>query len=100
MSRYVRTPSKTFEFDGDTVTARFKPLTSLDLALVSEGSSKKDEVKHMGEILARCVVGISGLKDADGAEVPLDIVVSDAYFVQLAAEMFKALVEFSQPANP
>lgn len=100
MSRYVRNPAKTFTFDGDTITAHFKPLTALDLAQLSDSATRSDEVRLMGDVVERNVVSINGLNDADGNPIDVQTVARDAYFVQLAAEMFKALVELSQPGNP
>lgn len=100
MSRYVRNPSKTFEFDGDKVTAVFKPLSALDLAQMTDNSTRSDEVRVMGEVLSKNIQEVRGLLDADGSPIDVHTLATDAYFVGLAAEMFKALVEFSQPANP
>ncbi|CAB4165471.1 hypothetical protein UFOVP820_52 [uncultured Caudovirales phage] len=100
MSRYVRTPSKIFTFDGDTITVTLKPLTALDLAQMSDLSTRAEEVRLMGDVLERNVLSVSGLKDADGNSIDVPTLCREAYFVHLAADIFKSLVELSQPANP
>lgn len=100
MSRYVRNPTKTFEFDGDTVRAVLKPLSSLDLARLSGNETRADEVRVMSDILKSNVIELSGLCDAAGVTVGVETVADDAYFVALAADIFRTLVEISQPVNP
>lgn len=100
MSRYVRNPTRTFEFDGDSITAVLKPLSQLELASLGDAASRVDEVRTMGDVVERNVVSLSGIADADGKEIDVATIAREAYFVQLAADIFKALVEVSQPANP
>lgn len=100
MSRYVRNPTRKFTFDGDDVTVVLKPLSQIELASLGSAESRVDEVTVMGKIVEKNVVSIAGILDNEGKEVDVATVAHEAYFVQLAAEIFKALVEVSQPANP
>ena len=78
MSRYVRNPTKTFNFDGDEITVSFKPLTALDLAQLSDGATRSDEVRLMGSILEKTIVKIDGLIDAEGVQIDIQTVCHDA----------------------
>lgn len=103
MSRYVRSATETIEFDGDKVTVVIKPMTFVDCAKainVRTLSSPAEVSELIGELLPKYVSSISGLRDAAGAEIGIDIVASDMYFSKLAGLILGSCVKISVLRDP
>ena len=101
MSRYVAQTVKTFEFDGDTVTVVFKPLSYGDmLALRAIGHDEVKFFAEAGRILPAVVSSLSGLRDAAGNDVTLATVIEQGYFAALVGQIIAAMVSASVPGNP
>lgn len=104
MSRYVRSTTKTIEFDGDTVTVTLAPITQGDLLALraaSQGAEGTEQafVREAARIVPQ-YVQISGLRDVAGSEISISEVASQAYFVPLLVDLTTQLLGISVPSNP
>lgn len=120
MSRFLRfTPFET-TFDGEKVTARLKPLLTVDQFRINEsrvvakvGATTAESEKAaadsinaamriFAEILPHYVESFKGVITADGSAIDIDEVVNQSYFSMLVLEMGLALVATGQlkPEKP
>lgn len=88
MSNYRSTSTVIFHFDGDTVTAKLGRVSFEDALAMRDTDGK-----NAAEITRKYVKSISGLKDADGEDVPLEAVFTDFYFSPLVLEMTMKVLE-------
>jgi len=105
MSGY--TPSVKFEheFDGDIISYELTRLnrkemmilTSVMLKVSEDGTLEAAEAMScMIDMLPEHVSNFTGPKDSNGNAVPLDIVTTDSYFIELATTMGTNLMEASK----
>lgn len=116
MSKFLKTVSKTYTFQGDTITASFKRLTRAQMMAITPLSPKvigknEDgpiiEEQTTGQQVAFMEVTIGALKDnvvtfesgelVDENDQPMEFedIVEEAYFTQLVSEMTKDLLSES-----
>lgn len=108
MSRFTPTVCRTTEFQGDTVTVIFRRMQNKHVKIIApfmqgvdEGNASMRfsdlfEMISVGkEVFSECVVSISGLKDDQNNDVPLETVLTETYFMALVGWMFNTLAEIS-----
>lgn len=106
MSKFAKFHAFSFEFDGDTVTARLSPLAYPDmLRLQTEAVSENRAatfIEVARDVTPKYVAEFSGLTDSEGKALTYDNVVNEVYFADLLREVIGKLVEISQPpkSNP
>lgn len=109
MSNYIASELKTFEFQGDTITAEIESLENDDFAKLLPFFTTNDsgetilrfEDKEKFEAVAlkflgKYVKSFEGLKDRNGQPISLETVIKKTYFMQLTAEMMKELFILSK----
>lgn len=103
MSRYTPKVIYKTEFDGDKITVKFNQLNReafFKLApLASRVEENSTDANQAGELLDAAAevipeesVSINGLTDADGNELGWDTVISQTYFIGLAAELIAHMI--------
>jgi hypothetical protein len=99
MSSYVRETPFEIDFQGDKVTGVIKPLLAADLLVVTGADVNTDEDagQQLTRLVPAYVVNFVGPKALDGSAVTLEEVCSVAYFVGLAAQMGRKLLEAALP---
>lgn len=100
MSGYVRaTKLEGIEFEGEPVTGTLEQLSLPDLMKLesSEVTNDMDAAKVLASILPAYVKDFSGPKAADGSVVTIEEVCAKAYFLQLAMDIGKKLVQAARP---
>ena len=99
MSGYIKSKPFETQFDGDTVKARLKPLSFLDMVKVTEADRAKVLLVYQ-EILPQYVEDFTGLTDAGGNAISIQEVCTQAYFAQLASDLGSALIRAAVIDNP
>lgn len=100
MSRYVRaTKLEGVEFEGDPVTGSLDQLSLPDLLKLqgADVATDEDAAKVLAEIVPPYVKDFSGPKAADGSPVTIEEVCAKAYFMELAMEIGRKLVQAARP---
>ncbi len=104
MSNFLPLISKTYEFEGDTITASFKRLTRGQMILISpfiqnstdkESQSVEDQMRLIDitvNALSENIESFEGLKDSDDCEIAFDTAQNEAYFMSLLSEMAMDLI--------
>ena len=106
MSDYLPTVSKTYEFQGDTVSATFKRMTRRQMMAISPllpatangtpvEQSQQEQFALMDaaiEALAENVESFKGIKDMEGRGMDFEEVKDQAYFTSLLSEMAMDLI--------
>lgn len=100
MSNYLPSVNCESEFEGDHITYTVKPIGNEDfgrlLPFFHENEDGEQVLKFedqgrfllvAGELLDKYVSGFTGLKDATGQPVPLEVVTREAYFMPLVSDM-------------
>lgn len=85
---YSKTKKGTIAFDGQTVAYELARLKVEDARAFREGGAAK-----VDEVLRKSIVSLGAFKDADGADVALESVLTEFYFSPLVNELVKALME-------
>lgn len=101
MSRYIKSISRTYEFEGDHVAVQFRPLLFPDLLRVEATTANSREFMVLAaELVPQYVTSMTGLRDAAGVELTLQEVAGTGYFLSLLAQMMQDLITCSIPSNP
>lgn len=104
MSKYVPSWEYKTTFQGDEVRITLKPLsriTALRFAgLNTDSGIGADTMALYEDAVRESVQTFSGLKDANGQDVTLDLVLRDAFFTELVFDIGAELVRKASPANP
>jgi hypothetical protein len=108
MSNFTPLVDHEFEFQGDTVKVRYARLKRTEMLKVlplfkklAESEDQQDGVNEILELLIdsipEYVKEFSGLLDANGNPVTIDVVIADFYFLQLAAQIAMQMIKDSSP---
>lgn len=111
MSKYIRSLLETFDFDGDKVSVRLRPISFEDfvrfnsIPIIEDASGKPtmdgEEIsKLIREILPKYIDKIEGLRDAAGSEIVAEEIFQSPYFITLVMEIGAVLIKAGTPANP
>ena len=103
MSKFVRNVVVSKMFEGDSVTATFRPLSfpaalefkARSSGVIHDGSTEEFILKAAREH----VVSFSGLKASDGTDVTLEEFFSAAYFIPLLTDLTSEWMQNSMPGN-
>ncbi len=107
MSKWLPTPAELpeIEFDGDKIKATAKRLKISDMSsLVGRKFDLNSDEGRLGvtqlgaEVLPKYLVGLDGLTDANGGQVPLQTYlenIDDFYFASLTAAILFGLLSVS-----
>ena len=94
MSNYRSTNTVQIPFDGDVVKLTVSRISFEDaMAMRSSAVAAAGETpQDLKAIVRKHVVSISGLSDADGVDIPLDVVFRDFYFAALVAKITESVL--------
>jgi len=103
MSKFSLSSTETFQFDGDTVTVKLKPLSRsamMSLApYVGDGTPETmDNQKlfdHGAEHIESHIESMKGLTDSAGTEITISTMVDNAYFLPLMSEIMAKLFDLA-----
>lgn len=99
MSKFLRNITVTSEFDGDTVKASFRPISTPAAFELKRGEGGTGTEDAMLRIAKDHITQISGLKAADGSEVSMDELFHSAYFLPLVLELASQWISQSMPSG-
>lgn len=102
MSGYVRsTQLEGVSFEGEPVTGTLEQMSLRDLLKLqaADVASDEDAAKILADILPAYVKDFSGPRAADGSAVPIAEICAKAYFIELAMELGRKLVQASRPPS-
>lgn len=102
MSGYLKSIDVTEQFDGDTVTARLRPLSLAALLHVRTAAAKGGEEAMMvafQSVVPDHVESLSGLRAADGTELGVADLCASAYFLPLLSALGSRLLTDASPKN-
>ena len=110
MSNFTPLVERTYEFDGDTVAISFSRLNRKDMMNVlpvfqelkdaEEGKAEHTEginnvLNALADLIPTYVKKISGLFDSDGAEISIETIVNEMYFMKLSSMIAMDLIKES-----
>lgn len=95
MGNFTRSLTHELEFDGDNIKITIKPLKRKDLLKltphVPTDQTNQEQlfkfVEAAAPILPDYIESIEGIKDANGEDVPLEHIIEDVYFIQVASQI-------------
>jgi len=102
MSAYVRATPLDLMFEGEPVTGSLEQMSLADLLTLqgTDVSTDEDAAKVLASIVPRYLTDFSGPKAADGSAVSIEEVCGKAYFLELAMEIGRKLVQSARPPSP
>lgn len=111
MSKYLRSTVETFNFDGDNVIVRLRPISfqdflrfnSIPVIQDEEGNKTMDMLEVttlLREIVPTYVENIEGLVDAAGGKIEPAEIYNNAYFAPLISDIGAALIKAGSPPSP
>ena len=110
MGTFTPSISKSFEFDGDSVTVVFNRMKNRHFLRIApfllpdpEGPRTLQAgmmrsvklVEDSKDILKECIVSVSGLTDSSGRSLVLEDIIEEGFFIPLLDRMLGALMEVS-----
>lgn len=99
---YVRAKQESIQFEGGTVRATIKAVEYGDFLRIDQIA--KEDLKHgvqiMAEIVKKYVTLDATPVAQDGTAVSLDEICTQAYFLDLLSDLFKAVMETGKVTNP
>lgn len=101
MSKYLSKVTINVNHFGDEISFTLKQLLMKDLLLVRELSSQGEAKMLIAyvDLLPAYLESVSGLKDANGNDLPVEAL-KDAYFLNAVAELATKHVQAAVPENP
>ncbi len=116
MSNFTPLVTKTYEFDGDSVTVVFSRLkrkhmlksspliTELRKARQDDDEDKVLDITNellndVIDVMPEYVSNITGLTDSDGNELGVEVLADDSYFLRLATLVALDMVNESAPVD-
>lgn len=99
MSKFMRNITVTSEFDGDTVKASFRPISTPAAFELKRGGDGPDTENAMLRIAKDHITQISGLKAADGTAISMDELFDSAYFLPLILDLSASWISQSMPSG-
>lgn len=101
MSKYLSKISIVLNHGGDELSFSLKPLKMKDLLLIRElaGDGEGKMLCAYVDMLPSYIESVTGLKDSDGNELPMEVL-KDAYFLTAVAELATKHVQAATPENP
>lgn len=101
MSKYLSKISISITHGDDQLAFVLKPMKMKDLLMIRELASDGEGKMLCAyvDILPSYIESVSGLKDAEGNELPMDVL-KDAYFLTAVAELAAKHVQAATPENP
>lgn len=105
MSKFVKEIRLEKEFDGDQVVAIARPLSISDMMSMKppkqlvdgKRENSPEEILEMVALFKKYVASIEGIKDANGVAITAEIVLDNAYFLQLIADLATDWISRSVP---
>lgn len=101
MSNYTKSLNKTFEFEGDFVQVSFSRMKRKHIRLLAGydlGNLTTEQSVALIDNAApifECVNSVTGLTDAEGTPLGVDVITEEAYFMPLAMDILAAIIEAS-----
>jgi hypothetical protein len=87
VGKYLPSRTEVITFDGDNVTVILDPVTFADASAMRDAKGE-DSV----QIAKKYVRSMTGLRDANGDQIPMDKVFTEFYFAELAIEITKRVL--------
>lgn len=111
MSNFTPLVTRTYEFEGDTITVKFSRLKRKHMlnampALSNLNAAEDEVAKNVAlneflndviDVIPEYVKEFNGLNDSEGNAISIETVIDDFYFLKLAAEMSMDMVKESAP---
>lgn len=109
MSNYLPLVKKTFEFQGDKISAEFKRLTRAQMIKIAPHIPSEDADETLMDqmktadvsigILIENMESFKGLKDEDGNALEFNDICHESYFTPLLSEMAMSLLSESMVSD-
>ena len=103
MSKYLPKVSECVAFDGDMVRVSVNRISMKDAMTLRSGGDVSETMSRTEQLLRQYGVQFDGMKDANGADVPLDTILAEFYFhplVTAAASLLMSTGDIPQEKLP